>query len=533
MPGPKLRFICINDVYSLENLPRFATLVATLAADGWADETRVVLAGDFLSPSMLSSLDKGRGMIDCLNAVGVTHVIFGNHEDDLEFVDLEQRIREFRGTWLNTNVTGFESSTRASEVLEVHARAGRTVRVGLLGVVTGDAAIYRAAPFGGRRIEAANECAREAAMRLLARERCAVVVPITHQPMAADRALAEDPLSPRFPVILGGHEHEVFLEEKRGTWIVKAGSEAKAAAIVELEWSEAPPEAGTEDAPSVRIRLEPTLRHDEAPSVRARIDHHMAAVRELEHATLLHLDPGEELSSVHARRQQTTLGTLLCSRLRDALGAEGCLFNGGGIRANRSYKGGFSYGDLKAEIPFDNEVVVVRLPGRVVSEAVAFSRRLAPSESGGFLQVDDHATVDPATHRILALDGAPLDETREYRIALLLNFFFGLDHIEPLVQFAERFPDRVPVPDTGRTIKVVLVDAFSRELWHQLGSFASIDADGDGRVTIPELEAAVARLTSRPASKVTVGLLLQALDANRDASISAAEADNVRLRRDS
>ena len=68
--------------------------------------------------------------------------------------------------------------------------------------------------------------------------------------------------------------------------------------------------------------------------------------------------------------------------LRDmaALGAEACLFNGGGIRASRDYRERFTYGDLEAEVPFDNEMVIVRMPGRVVRAAVTASRALAPAD---------------------------------------------------------------------------------------------------------------------------------------------------------
>ena len=72
-----LRIIQINDVYELDNFPHFKTLVNE-HVDG-PDKTLIVLSGDFLSPSLLSSLDKGRGMVDTMMACGVTHVCFGNH----------------------------------------------------------------------------------------------------------------------------------------------------------------------------------------------------------------------------------------------------------------------------------------------------------------------------------------------------------------------------------------------------------------------------------------------------------------------
>lgn len=81
--GPALRVICINDVYTLEHLPRLKNLVQHHTVTRPADRLLVTLAGDFIAPSILSSLDKGAGMIDCLNAIPITHVMFGNHEDDV------------------------------------------------------------------------------------------------------------------------------------------------------------------------------------------------------------------------------------------------------------------------------------------------------------------------------------------------------------------------------------------------------------------------------------------------------------------
>jgi 2',3'-cyclic-nucleotide 2'-phosphodiesterase (5'-nucleotidase family) len=87
---PRLRIVCVNDVYTLENLPRLRTLVRHYAAalgrspsapapTDAADAMLVTLAGDFVSPSVLSSLDMGRGMVECMRAVGVTHATLGNH----------------------------------------------------------------------------------------------------------------------------------------------------------------------------------------------------------------------------------------------------------------------------------------------------------------------------------------------------------------------------------------------------------------------------------------------------------------------
>ncbi|WP_437779829.1 5'-nucleotidase C-terminal domain-containing protein [Sorangium sp. So ce1097] len=520
--GPALRIVCVNDVYSLENLPRLASLVRRHAA-GPADRFLVVMAGDFLAPSLLSSLDHGRGMIDCMNAVPITHAIFGNHEADIDIRELRARVQEFRGTWLNTNMPSFEPALPTHEILEIASPGGRTVRVGLLGLLVHVQGLYRRGAFGGYAIEPANEAAVRWADRLVREEGCACVIPITHQSRDDDLALARAQREPRFPVILGGHEHEVHLDDVGGCWVVKAGTDAESAAIVDLAWPAEAPAAGAPDLPAVTVRIEDVAGHPEDPAVRARVDLHMQLVRDLDAATLLRLPPGTTLSSVGTRSRQTSLGELVCSRIRDVLQADGCLFNGGGIRGDRAYLERFTYGDLKAEVPFSNEVVVVAMPGRVVREAVAASRSRAPAQHGGYLQIDDRMATD-AGGALIAIGGLPLVDDREYRIATVRGLLVGMDDIAPLVRFAQEHPERVPPADSGREPKLVLVESFAVELWRQLGPFASIDADGDGAVSADELRAAVSRATSETPSEVVVGEMLRALDRDGDRRVSLDEA---------
>ncbi|KYF59143.1 hypothetical protein BE04_36700, partial [Sorangium cellulosum] len=479
--GPSLRIVCVNDVYALDNLPRLASLVRHHAA-GPADRFIAVLAGDFLAPSLLSSLDHGRGMVDCMNAVPITHTIFGNHEADIELPELRARVQEFRGTWLNTNMPSFSPALPTHEILEIASPGGRAVRVGLLGLLVHIQGLYRRGAFGGCAIEPANEAAVRWAERLVREERCACVIPITHQSRDADLALARAQRDPPFPVILGGHEHEVLIDDVDGCWVVKSGTDAERAAVIDLAWPAEPPPAGGPDLPAVTVRLEDVRAYPEDPAMRARVDRHMQIVRDLDAATLLRLPPGSALSSIGTRTRQTSLGTLLCSRMRDTLQADGCLFNGGGIRGGREYRERFTYGDLKAEVPFSNELVVVRLPGRVVREAVAASRSRAPAQHAGFLQIDDRMAIDDRGV-LTAIGGLPLVDDHAYRIALPRALLGGMDDIAPLVRFAEAHPEEVPPADTGREPKLVLVESFAVELWRQLGPFDAIDADRDGRVS--------------------------------------------------
>jgi hypothetical protein len=164
------------------------------------------------------------------------------------------------------------------------------------------------------------------------------------------------------------------------------------------------------------------------------------------------------------------------------------------------------------------------MPGRVIQDAITFSRASAPIESGAFLQVDDGLVLDSA-NRILAIAGAPYDPDRHYHVALVRELLLGLDGVEPLVRWAKENPALVPPPDSGREPKFVLVQAFALGIWRELGGFDAMDADGDDRVTPSEIAEAVAKWhPSQAPSKVLADLVLKAIDVDADRVISRADA---------
>jgi hypothetical protein len=183
-----------------------------------------------------------------------------------------------------------------------------------------------------------------------------------------------------------------------------------------------------------------------------------------------------------------------------------------------------TYGDVRTELPFDNEIVRVRMSGEVLASSVKASRSAAPSEFGGFLQVDDRLLVD---HDPPMIDGAPLDPTRIYEVAMVRELFRGMDHIAPLVAFGTEHPERIPPAGSGRETKVILVEALSVDLFRKLGNFESVDVDHDGSVGEADLTRAVATATGEPVSKTTVDLIMNAVDKNHDHVISHEEADAV------
>jgi hypothetical protein len=297
--------------------------------------------------------------------------------------------------------------------------------------------------------------------------------------------------------------------------------------VVELVWPAEAPPAGAPDLPAVTLKLQDVRELPEDPAMRARVDRHMSAVRKLDGATLVRIPPHEELSSVGIKSRQTSMGTVLCSHVRDVLEADGCLLHGGGVREERDYQERFTYSDLKAAVPYANETAVVSMSGRVVRDAVARSRATTAEGSNGYLQVDDRMTIDSSSNEVTAIGGVPIDLERDYRIATVMGLLGGMNEIVPLIEHARARPDTVPPRDSGREIKVILVDAFSAELWRQLGSFEEIDANRDAVVTPDELASAITRATAEAPAEIVVHDVLRMLDTDGDGSITRSEADAV------
>lgn len=500
---PTLGLISINDVYSLEHLPRLATLIAHHRANTPADRWLVVLAGDFIAPSVLSSLDGGRSMVRCLDALGVTHVVLGNHEDDVPVSELQARVREFHGVWLGTNVRGFDPPLPAFDVVEVGGK-----RVGLVGVVMDDANVYRRKPFGGVDLTRPNDAVVREATRLREHERCDTVIALTHQWISDDRALAQTGL---VPLILGGHEHDPFLERFERCVLTKSGMDATHAAVVTVTLSE---------PVHVEVRHEAVAPYAENAAVRGLVNDAQALVERLAGGVLLP-ELAEPLSSAGSRARQTSMGTFVCSWLRDALGADAALFNGGGLRGSDVHTDVFTLGDLQNELPFDNEIVIVELTGEVVKAAVAYSRRNAPKGDGGFLQVDDQAALE--ADQLVRLAGAPLDSQRTYRVAAPRAHLLGLDRIEPFERFSSEHPTAIPPAGSGRAPRLILLEALVRARFERLGGFDVIDADHDGKVTRADLERVMGK-GGAPPSEATVSLVLNTLDTNHDQVLTKDEA---------
>ena len=491
-----LRILQINDVYELENMASLATIVQQSRSEG-ADGFLFVLAGDFVGPSLLSSLDKAASMVDCLNAVGVTHVCLGNHETDISLKALAKRVAQSNFVWINSNMREFNDilgvELPAYEIVTVQSTTDPTCskRVALLGLLTNDPSLYRPGSFGNATISPVVETT-QTLLEELQSLNVDFILPLTHQSMPEDRTFCQTFGGARFPIVLGGHDHIPMDETIDGARVFKTGMDAHHVGIIDIRWS-----PGT-DTPEIKVKLVRTADYPADPDVAQRVASHKQLLKELERARLfrvgtwmderLRRQGKEQVFSTRNNRQLPSTGsTALATILRMGMRCPCAIINAGSIRGNKDYADDsfFTWSDLMAEIPFPTTMTTCYLPGSILEAAITHSRLASwedpPLAKGGYLHTCTNIVYNDEKRCIESIQGEPFDPDRVYLTAMPEQFFLGIDNHEPLLKWAatqERFQE-----DAARPAKLVIVEVFSTLLWLQLGSFAELDTDADGRIT--------------------------------------------------
>lgn len=493
----RLRIVHINDVYELTALPRLATLIRSEAVG--ADRIIATIGGDFLAPSLLSSIDGGRAMVETLLQVGVQYACFGNHDNDIEYESLRARISEFEaggGTWINSNLPDLLPTLPDHALVDIEG-GGQRRSVALLGLLCDYPKLYRDGAFGGHgppRLNA-NASACALADRLYAEGVCDLVIPLTHQDLADDQALIDTP-GHRLPIVLGGHDHEPCCCEGSSGVVLKAGADAVQAVLVDVVW----PSAASSE-PEIHARLVDTAAYAPDAGVLKRVEHAHGMLRAMDSVVLYRHSPQlPMLSSVGHRLGEATLPTMLCTAVRedlsrdpDAPPVDCVLMQSGMIRAQQDYPSGrLTLKQIRAELPWNGNMVVVAMPGSVLADTLAYSRRKeGVKDSGSYLHGCDQLEVARGGRPILRVGGSAFDPDRPYQVALRRDLLVGLCGNKPLLDFAESIlGEHIPPADAGVPVRESVLRHLIHQLWLALPPFDDIDLDGDGSLSFSEIKTA-------------------------------------------
>ena len=427
---------------NIGGIARRATLVARIRAELAARRTPVWLvdAGDFSDGTPFSTDYRGEADVAAMNATGYTLATLGNHEFNYELAQTRKLIG--LATYPVLCANAIETATGRPLAVPSRVMTVGRVRVGVFGLITREAATYRAAREGVT-IEDEIQAARRMVTAL--RKQADVIVLISHAGDEMDERMAAE--VPGIDVIVGGHSHsrlpvgefvwqsdELQVDRVNGTVIVQAHQWAGELGRLDLLFERS--RSGGWHVARYRERLIPvTADIPDDPKVASVVAKFWDPIAPKYGEVV-----GRAAADFTSRGDDQAEYNLFTDAVRESLGVEIELENPGGIRSPL-VAGPITTADLIAMDPFDNTVVTFTISGRDLRRVL---QQFTPYVSGIRYRVQDGQVVD------VSVGGKPLEDDRQYTGAT--NSYA-----------AERYLEGIKSTNTGKARLGVVVDFVRRQ----------------------------------------------------------------------
>lgn len=431
----KVTFLHTNDVYEIapvRGMGGFAPLMTALKRErAAAPHSMTTFGGDLISPSLMSGLTKGSQMIEMMNAVGADLAVLGNHEFDFGDDVLKTRMGESKFRWLATNVVGADGKPFHNALATTIKDFGG-IKFGFFGILTPETH-HLSSPGKDTKILPIAAAADKAVKDLKA-QGAEIIVALTHLSIAEDRDMVRR--AKGINLVLGGHDHDPITYYEGGILIHKSGYDAHFLGAVDLTVTRTPQQQGAPRytvVPAWRMTAINALTPD--PEIASLVKKHTDKL-DVE----LNVPVGKTLTALDSRRSEVraaeaAIGNLFADAVREAVGAEIGLANGGGIRGDKTYDAGatLTRKDILTELPFGNKTVLIELSGADLKTAMEHSVGQVEQKQGRFMQVSGMTLVydakQPAGSRVVEIKvgGQPLDAARKYKVATNEYVYAGGD----------------------------------------------------------------------------------------------------------
>jgi len=383
----------INDVYEIApvqggkygGMARVETIHQQLLKED--TNTFLMLAGDFLNPSLIGTMKvdgervMGKQMVEVMNAMNFDLVAFGNHEFDISYDQLQDRLNESNFEWISSNVlhnvdgkahyfqkikNGRKIAVNDSYIQEIHIN-GESIKVGFISAcIPSNPKDY--VTYGDVFIElerSYNEIKGQSD----------IVLGLTHLEIEEDIAVAK--MLPNIPLIMGGHEHTHNYKTIGNVKIAKADANAKSVYIHRFEYN--PITKETKVKSELRVVDEAIPEDPRIKSVvnkwqnilRTRIKEVIPSPDEI----IYNAENPLEGRDTPTRSQQTNLGHVITKSMSYAFNNEvDCaIVNGGSIRIDDILSGDVNAVDIFRVLPYGGAVYKIELKGSLLEKVLNFS----------------------------------------------------------------------------------------------------------------------------------------------------------------
>lgn len=437
------KFIQLNDVYEIA--PLSGGLYGGMARVAHvADSIKntepnsfLVMAGDFLSPSLLGTMRHdgkrimGKQMIEVMNAMNFDLVTFGNHEFDLKEDEFQNRLNESNFQWIATNAkqltegeatpfsihrNGHAQPIQETYQLLISDSDGTEVVLGFFGVTIDS----NPQPY------VVYENYLESVQRVYPelKENSDIIVGLTHLNITQDKNLAET--LPGISLLMGGHEHHNMLLDAGNAKIAKADANAKTIYVHTLTFYK------NQNRLVIDSQLVPIDEKVPSQQQVQEIVEDWNVILESEIKKVVD-DPYEQIYYANvpldgtdsaSRGIQTNLGGFIAEAMAASFNyeVEGALVNGGSIRIDDVLENEITPVDIFRVLPFGGGVLKVQLKGSLLTEVLVYGRQARGT--GAYLQRYNFSQNEKGEW---LLGGNQIDPNKTYTIAFSDYLLKGFD----------------------------------------------------------------------------------------------------------
>ncbi|KAK6070522.1 5'-nucleotidase [Seiridium cupressi] len=473
---PDLRLLHYNDVYHVDassaepvgGAARFMTLVNYYREDPkWKGQSGLVtlFSGDAYNPSLESSITKGAHMVPVLNNIGTDAAALGNHDLDFGVRQFKNLATKCTFPWLIANVLdpALGESVPIGNAKKTHIiTSSNGIKIGLIGLGEREwlATINSLPP--NLIYRSATETAKELVPQLRA-QGAEIIIAVTHMREPNDNKLAEQ-TDGIIDLILGGHDHYYNHSLIKGTHVLRSGTDFKQLSYIE---------ARRRNDGSKKWDID-IIRRD----VTSAIAEHQETVKLVGGLTAslkakLQKPIGFTAAPLDARfrtvrLKESNIANWVCDIMRHHYSGDCCIMASGTIRGDQIYPPGpVLLKDIMNCFPFEDPVVVIKVTGQAIWDALENGVSQYPALEGRFPQVSNiKFTFDgskPTGSRILkaTIGDGPIDMEKKYVLVTRGYMGRGKDGFDSLlIQSEGGTAEEIVSEENGILISMMLRQYF-------------------------------------------------------------------------
>ncbi len=440
-----------------------ATLVREIRAENSTKGIRTFLlvAGDVLQGTPMSTVFQGRPDIEIFNVMGVSAMTVGNHEFDFgleNFLSLK-KIAKF--PIISSNIIWKESRALMNEP-SVSFPLGQGAFLTVIGATTTEL-LVTTAPGNVEKVDVLNSIKTVTDNFKKAQGKGPVIL-LSHSKFQTDSDIAKT--NPRLTAIIGGHDQILFDPVKIAAGVPVYQAYEKGRYLGRLDIAINPKTKKAVIEKSRYIPITPQIKQD--PEVGKILETYNAKLnatfKEVVGESLVFLD-GER---GRIRYEETNLGNFISDIMRTYTSSDIAFINAGSLRASLD-KGPVTIEGIFKVMPYPNEIIVAKLTGAEVLETLARSvHGSRQDEDGGFLHVSGiKFKIKGKTVESVIVGEAAIDPAKTYSVTITDFMYSGGDGYKIFIG--------KPSTKTGLPLRELLVDTIRKQ--------GKIEAKVEGRIT--------------------------------------------------